>query len=165
MYTGNTIKPDNTSLDLTIKGIYGSASAKSAKITHIVSSGQPNSRLRFSFAGAGAASATEIGASPFTDGPASQRWWANPTVDVSALMVPGGNTGAYGETVSTSIFHSSSGGSYDCVALGAVVFSTAVEDVDKDGLPDALENAPVGSPLTDADGHTLPDLNGMGAAS
>ena len=61
MYTGNTIKPDNTSLDLTIKGINGSASAKSAKITHIVSSGQPNSRLRFSFAGAGAASATDNG--------------------------------------------------------------------------------------------------------
>src|SRR5688572_8456539 len=166
IYTGNTIKPENTTLGLTIKGIYGSSLNKSAKITHIVSSGQPNSRLRFSFAGAGAAGATEIGASPFSDGPASQRWWANPTADVSSLMHPEfADTGAYGETVSTSIFHSSSGGSYDCVALGAVVFSTAVEDVDKDGLPDALENAPIGSPLTDADGRTLPDLNAMGAGS
>ena len=166
IYTGNTIKPDNMTLGLTVKGIYGSSLNKSAKITHIVSSGQPNSRLRFSFAGAGAASATEIGASPFSNGPASQRWWANPTADVSSLMHPEfADTGAYGETVSTSIFHSSSAGGYDCVALGAVVFSTAIEDVDKDGLPDALENAPIGSPLTDADGRTLPDLNAMGAGS
>ena len=163
IYTGNKIKPENTALDLTIKGIYGSSSIKSAKITHILSSGQPNSRLRFSFAGAGAATATEIGASPFLDGPASQRWWANPTVDVSDLMHPEFNdTGAYGETVSTSIFHTP-GGAYDCVALGAVVFSTSIEDVDKDGLPDALENAL--SPLTDADGSTLPDLKAMGAGS
>jgi len=166
IYTGNTIKPDNMTLGLTVKGIYGSSLNKSAKITHIVSSGQPNSRLRFSFAGAGAAGATEIGASPFSNGPASQRWWANPTADVSSLMHPEfADTGAYGETVSTSIFHSSSAGGYDCVALGAVVFSTAIEDVDKDGLPDALENAPIGSPLTDADGRTLPDLNAMGAGS
>ncbi len=169
IYDGNTIKPDNTALGLTIKGFYGSAATASAKITHIVSSGQPNSRLRFSFQGA------EIGASPFTDGPASQRWWANPTVALDEDLMPGVNTGAYGETVQTSIYHSNSGGGYDCVALGAVVFSTAVEDFDKDGLPDALENAAtqtatlggqtISYSLLDADGRGLPALGGMFAGS
>jgi hypothetical protein len=161
IYGGNVIKPDlDTPLNLTIAGFYGSAANKSARITHIVSSGQPNDNLQFSFTGAGGAAAT-IAGSPFTPGPASQRWWANPTADVSALMTPNGNSSAYGETVSTSIVHSPSSGGYDCLASGAVVFSTAVEDEDSDGLPDALENAQ--TPLLDANGSELPHLFAMGA--
>ena len=41
------------------------------------------------------------------------------------------------------------------------MFSTAVADVDTDGLPDALENAP--APLLDANGSELPNLFAMGA--
>ena len=162
IYDGNLLKPNiNTPLDLTIKGFYGSAATRSAKLTHIVSSGQPNSRLKFSFKGAADNNATTIGTSPFTNGPASQRWWANPTFDVSTYMDPGNYPGEYGETVQTSIFHQPNNGSDDCVASGAVVFSTSVADVDKDGLPDALENRT--TPLKDADSRVLPNLNAMGA--
>lgn len=162
IYSGNVIKPDvATSVDLTIAGIYRSSVQRSARITHILSSGQPNSNLKVTFKGAGNTVMSVAGSNPFTAGPASQRWWANPTQNVTLAMTPGGNTGAYGETVSTSIFHSPSNGSYDCVASGAVVFSTAVADVDEDGLPDALEDAP--APLLDANGAQLPDLHAMGA--
>ena len=62
IYGGNVIKPEvNTAVNLTIKGFYGSATNKSARITHIVSSGQPNDRLQFSFTGAGGTSATISG--------------------------------------------------------------------------------------------------------
>ena len=161
IYGGNIIKPNlDTAIDLTIRGFYGSSASKSARITHIVSNGQPNTRLQFSFTGAGGA-VTTIGGNPFTSGPGSQRSWANPTADVSALMTPNGNTSAYGETVSTSIFHSPASGPKDCVSSGAVVFSTAVADVDTDGLPDALENAQ--TPLLDAEGTEPPNLFAMGA--
>ena len=66
----------------------------------------------------------------------------------STLMDPGNYPGEYGETVQTSIVHQPNNGSDDCVASGAVVFSTSVADVDKDGLPDALENRT--TPLKDA---------------
>ena len=64
----------------------------------------------------------------------------------------------------TSILHQPNNGSDDCVASGAVVFSTSVADVDKDGLPDALENR-TDAALKDADDDVLPNLNAMGAGS
>src|SRR5262249_23221281 len=57
----------------------------------------------------------------------------------------------------------------DCLTTGAVVFSTAVEDLDNDGLPDGLEDVSgsvLGHPtysLKDPDGTELPNLRDMGA--
>ncbi len=69
----------------------------------------------------------------------------------------------FGETVTTTVDHQPANGSDDCLTWGAVIFSTAVADVDDDGLPDGLEDNPAG--LTDPDGRVLPNLNAMGAAS
>jgi hypothetical protein len=169
IYQGNNRKPSlDLALTQTIQGFYGSAqTGRSAKLTHIVASGQPNNNLKFGFtAGAPGSPETVIGDSPFTSGPASQRWWASPTYDVTPLMQPGTNSGAYGETVSTRIFHSPPTGGDDCVASGAVIFSTSVQDGDNDGLPDALEDS--ASVLKDpppADSTPLPNLKAMGAGS
>jgi hypothetical protein len=63
-----------------------------------------------------------------------------------------------------------SGTTYDCNAWAAVVFQTDVADVDGDGIPDGVEDAPSGSPLHDPptaaepNGPVLPDLHAMGAS-
>jgi VCBS repeat-containing protein len=145
-----------------LQGFYKSSSAtKSAQITHIIGSGQPNKNERVFFDDG---SNTQISPpDPITGGSSSQRGWSTLTYDVSALMNPGNNVaGGYGETATTRIDHSGGGG-YDCLALGAVIFSTAVADADGDGIPDGLEDAPSG--LKDPDGQALPNLNAMGASS
>ena len=78
-------------------------------------------------------------------------------------MTPGNNsTGGYGETATTSVEHTGGGG-YDCVTWNAIVFRTAIADVDQDGLPDALESA--ATPLKDPNNQTLPHLSAMGATT
>src|SRR5207249_3075869 len=65
----------------------------------------------------------------------------------------------------TTVDHSNSS-PYDCLAWGAMVFSTPVVDSDKDGLPDALEaSGMAGSlPWKNPDDRPLPDLHAMGAS-
>src|SRR5262249_20409959 len=72
----------------------------------------------------------------------------------------------YGETATTTIDHSGGGG-YDCLTLGAIIFSTAVADNDHDGIPDALESprATAGLPPKDPNGQTPPHLRAMGATT
>ena len=78
-------------------------------------------------------------------------------------MQPGSNAGGgYGETVTTTVDHPGGGG-HDCLAWAAVAFSTAVADVDNDGLPDGVEDAV--APLKDPNDQELPNLYGMGASS
>ncbi|HXV68794.1 MAG TPA: Ig-like domain-containing protein, partial [Nitrospira sp.] len=71
--------------------------------------------------------------------------------------------GGYGQTATTILRHQPPNGGYDCISWGAIVFSTAVEDIDGDGLPDGLEDATGG--LLDPDGEELPNLNAMGGGS
>ncbi len=73
------------------------------------------------------------------------------------------NSAGFGETRHDDSRSFAASGSDDCLTWGAVIFSTAVADVDDDGLPDGLEDNPAG--LTDPDGRVLPNLNAMGAAS
>ena len=159
IYNGMHIQGSiDESTTLNIQGFYKrSSSISSAKVTHIVGSGQPNSRDRILFNGL--VKATD----PFKIGSASQRGWDNPTYDVSAQMNGATNSTQYGETVTTTIDHQPTTGGYDCVTSGAVVFSTAVEDIDEDGLPDGLEDA--SGLLKDPDGTELPKLHAMGAGS
>ena len=65
------------------------------------------------------------------------------------------------ETATTTVYHQPPNGGYDCLSWGAIVFSTAVADVDGDGLPDKLETTAAG--LKDPDGKDLPNLQKMGA--
>ena len=69
----------------------------------------------------------------------------------------------FGETATTSVYHQPPNGGYDCITWGAIALSTAVADMDGDGLPDGLEDAAAG--LKDPDGKDLPNLNAMGADS
>jgi hypothetical protein len=144
-----------------LQGFYKSSAAKSAQLTHIIGSGQPNKNERIFF---NDGSDTQISPSdPINGGSSSQRAWSTLTYDVSALMNPGNNSaGGYGETATTRVDHAGGGG-YDCLTWGAIIFSTAVADVDGDGLPDGLEDAASG--LTDPNGQALPNLNAMGASS
>src|SRR5204863_1346743 len=84
--------------------------------------------------------------------------------NVSTLMTPRHNAGAFGETATTMVDHPG-GGAYDCLTWAAVIFSTAVADVDHDGIPDGLEDSPVAGGLKDPNGMRLPDLHAMGASS
>jgi hypothetical protein len=159
IYDGIHVLPPDTPMSQQLQGFYQSAATKSAKLTHIAASGQKNPTERLSFNG------SLIATDPFPDSSkaASDRAWANPTFDVSSLM-PGGPAPEYGETAVTGLTHHRSS-PYECLTWGAVIFSTAVQDADGDGIPDGIEDAPVGSPRRHPSGELLPDLAAMGAGS
>ena len=140
-----------------LRGFYKSSLAKSAQITHILAGGQPNNRERILFRDNTTTDTPISGPDPVSAGSASQRSWATLTYDVHDYMNPATSVSGYGETATTTIDHT--GGGYDCLAMSAVVFSTAVADKDGDGIPDGLEDADGG--LTDADGKALPNLHAM----
>jgi Bacterial Ig domain len=158
IYNGNGRLTLDDPLERSLQGFYKSASTPSAKITYIVASGQPNNNDKISF------NDVQIAADAFAAGSASQRAWAeNASYDVSSLMNLGTTSSVYGETVKTKVYHQPGTGGEDCLNWGAVIFSTAVADLDHDGLPDGLEDASAG--LKDPDGQDLPNLNAMGASS
>ncbi len=166
VFEGAYAQPDAAGVTLAqnLSGFYKSASAKSAKLTHIVGSGGNNMKESVAFNG------TVVSAGdPFPQtSPSSDRSWANPTFVVSQLM-PGGNfNDGHGESATTTI-QVSNASPAACRVSSAVIFSTAVADVDGDGLPDGLEDAANGlnDPPTSsaAAGDALPNLNQMGASS
>ena len=154
-YDGRYRQPDlNTPMVQTLQGFYKSAlTNKSAKLTHIVASGQPNNKDRIFFndgpttgqPGYDATNGYQQATDPVFGGTSSQRGWSQNTVldpslyrdvtyNVSNFMNPGnvsypGNPppGNYGETATTTLDHTQ-GGSYDCLVWGAIIFSTAVDD-------------------------------------
>src|SRR5204862_1347043 len=136
---------------------------KIAKLTQIVGSAQPNGTDRMFFDNG--TSTTPIATNPFGGtSNSSDRGWADKTVDVTSLM-PGSLDHVnpmYGESVTTTVDHTNIS-PYDCLSWGAIVFSTTEADVDSDGLPDGLEDAPGG--LRDAGASPLPNLNAMTASS
>ena len=153
LYDGISVQRPGATFTQHLQGFYQSASTRSARVTHIVGSGQPNNKETLSFNGG------IVQNDPFQSlGSSSERGWSTNTVaDVSRFM-PGSAGSEYGETAVTSVSHSNSS-PYECLAWAAVVFSTAVEDVDHDGLPDGLETAQ----LRDPGGDLLPNLQAMGA--
>jgi hypothetical protein len=162
IYDGLYIQLPGETMSQQLQGIYRSAANKSARVTHIAASGQKNPTERLFFNGTRIAGAPNL-PEPFPDSPtASDRAWANPTYDVSSLMVPDENPTGYGETVTTAVDHTKEN-PYECITWSAVIFSTAIEDADRDGIPDGIEDA--ASPLTDPTGVVLPDLHAMGANS
>ena len=172
VYDGLHVQPSVSAvMTQRLQGFYKSAAnPKSARLTHIVASGQPNGTERLYFNN-GQPSDTILASDPFSGGSASQRWWGATTHEVGDLMTPGnGADSGFGETATTRVEHSGGGKSgYDCLTWGAIVFSTTVADVDHDGLPDGIEDAttrlsdPPSS--TRPEGQPLPDLRAMGASS
>ena len=187
-YEGLYIQPSLTDpMNQKLRGFYRSAANKSAKVTSISGNGQPNNNERVFF---NDGTNTQVSPpDPLFGGSSSQRGWSqhetteiptpgvsrDVTYNVSSLMNPGNNSsGGYGETARFTVDHTQ-GGSYDCLTWGAVIFSTAVADIDPandpsnpnapigDGIPDGLEDAT--SALKDPDDVVLPNLNAMGANS
>src|SRR5262249_9416388 len=156
LYDGVFVQPPGRSMDQRIRGFLQSSSAnRAAKLTHIVSGGPQDRIERLWFNG------SQVATDPFGAAADSSidRAWSSPTFNVSALM-PGQNAGgAYGEEVTTKVDYRQSV-PHACLAWAAVVFSTAVQDTDGDGLVDALESR---SGLRTPDDHALPDLHAMGA--
>ncbi len=152
---GVYVQPQGATTTQTLQGFYKSSPTPSAKITYIAGTGAKNPNERIFFNG------TLIATNPFPDSnKSSDRGWANPTFNVSSLMSMDTNQLDYGETATTTIDHTKAT-PYECLTLGAIMFSTAVKDDDHDGLPDGLEDAAAG--LKDPDGVSLPNLYAMGA--
>jgi hypothetical protein len=82
------------------------------------------------------------------------------------------NHDGYGETVTTRVDHTKTT-PYDCLTWAAIIFSSAVPDLEGDGLPDVAENSSTDGPVNpvtdnhwkDPSGKLLPDLHAMGAGS
>jgi hypothetical protein len=167
IYDGVHAQAQGTTTTQTLQGFYRSAPTKSARLTAIVGSGADNKHERLLFNG------TVVATNPFPApiDSSSDRGWANPTFDVSALMSASVSDAGFGETATLRIDHGPTNARstpYECLALGAVVFSTTVADADADGLPDGIEDAPAGlkDPPTPAypDGAPIPNLHAMGAS-
>ena len=129
----------------TLKGFYQAGT--SAKITHIVGSGQLNKSEVLYYNGA------PLATNPFRSSLGPQ--WDNPTFEVPA------NAGA--SQVTTSVDHAGFN-SFDCLTWAAVVFRTTVQDSDGDGLLDVWETSTAASPIVDPAGQALPALGDMGAS-
>jgi hypothetical protein len=157
LFDGIAIIPDvnGATLSQRIPGIYQSSATKSARLTYILGHGQPNGTERLFFNGT--QNPQLIDTDPFQGtSNASDRGWTTATYDVSTRM-PGLNfADGFGETVTTTVKHVNQS-PYDCLSWGAIVFSTAVADVDSDGIPDGIEDS-VGGLTLDANGDTLPDV-------
>jgi hypothetical protein len=176
IYDGIDIQQSLTdTMSKTIRGFYQSAETKSARLTHIVGSGQPNNNERITFdvpSGNGTVSTTVSPLDPIAGASSSERAWATLTYDVGSLMnppAPKTSLTGYGETVTTTLAHVPGNGGYDCLASAAVIFSTAVADRDHDGLPDGIEDTTEGlkDPPTSEfpNGAPLPKLHAMGAGT
>ena len=130
-----------------IKGFYDGGA--SAKLTHIVGSGQANKSEILRFNGA------TVATNPFRSsaGPG----WDNQTytVDANGAALVGLPT-----EVTTSVDHEGFS-SFDCLTWAAVVYETPVKDTDGDGLLDAWETS---SNLVDPNGQPLPNLAAMDAS-
>src|SRR5262249_11397994 len=138
LYDGVYAQAEGHALSQTLRGFYQHA-GNAAKMTQIVGSGVTNGKTQLFFNGTGASSL--VAQSPFPGlSPSSDRSWSNPTFSNPAYpnfsMQNTGFADGYGETATTTIDHTNTN-PYDCVTLGAIVFSTPIVDADGDGLPDA----------------------------
>jgi hypothetical protein len=164
IYDGVYAQAQGTTMSLTMKGFYQSVQDDEARLTHIVGSGAANSGERLLVSGVNPV----LNPFPGPIGGGADRGWASYTVPM-AKWTPGTEAG-YGETVTTSVDHGARNQNstpYECLSWAATIFSTAVADDDKDGLPDGIEAATAGlkDPPTLAfpTGRPLPNLNAMGA--
>jgi hypothetical protein len=166
LYDGPAAQAQGTITTQALRGFYRSAAQPSARLTALVGTGADNRSDRLLFNGR--LLATNAVPAPIDGG--SDRGWASPTFDVSALMKFSTSSDSYGETATVRFDHGANAQAstpYECPSLAAVIFSTAVADVDADGLPDGIEDAPNGlkDPPTPAfpGGQPLPNLHAIGA--
>ena len=128
-----------------IKGFYDGG--RSARLTHIVGSGQANKSEVLRFNG------TRVATNPFdsSEGPG----WDNYTVAIDGVELVGLPT-----EVTTSVDHEGFS-TFDCLTWAATIYETPVKDTDGDGLLDAWETATKVAPVKDPYGQDLPYLGDM----
>ena len=111
---------------LTLSGFYQSSPTKSAQITHLIASGQPNNNERVSFEDGKTHTPTVISPArnPIVGASSSERAWSALTYTtpvtnaMQPLTQPAELTG-FGETVTTTISHVPGSGGYDCLTSGS----------------------------------------------
>ena len=160
-------KTEGATLQQPIRGIYQSRADSDARLTQIAAASQPNGTDRLFFSSSRATTLLANDPFPGTSN-ASDRSWTASTANIGQLqlMTPGTARQPYdgfGETVTVTVDHTKLT-PYDCLSWGAIIFSTAVADIDDDGAPDGVEDRVAGLHL-DADGSELPNLPAMGGSS
>ncbi len=147
IYDGSyTVDNSSRTMSQTVKGFYQPAlSNRNARITYIVGSGQANKNENLLLDG------SLLAVSPF--GGTSGESWDNRTFAI--------DPGADGSL--TTVVDTNGVGGADCLTFGAIVFKTAVQDADGDGLLDVWEESTVEAPVIDPNGQALPPLGAMGA--
>jgi hypothetical protein len=155
MYEGGvTIDNSLRTWSLDVGGFYQPAAvAPDAKITYLVGSGQPNKYENVYFSYPGSPPVLLKPWNPFSASNGAN--WDSPSFSVSL-----GNSPTTVSQVTTTVDTAGLSGS-DCLTVSGVLFKTAVQDTDGDGLLDAWESSP---PPTNPYGVQLPDLAAMGAS-
>ena len=156
VYDGIAVQSPGTVTSQRLRGFLQSASTPSAKLTVIGGSGANNSTDRLFFKDSLLATNGFVASAA----PTSDRSWSSQTHVVTSMMPGVDPADGYGEQVTATIDHTNAS-PYDCLSIGAMIFSTSVQDGDADGIPDRLEEI---SGLLNPDGTPLPDLYGMGAS-
>ena len=137
-----------------MRGHYKAAAVPNARISYIVGSGQADKGDAIVAPGGGYVVNPFVGA----NGPAWDTFtYPRPNTSDPAIVVAPTEVST---TITTDV---QLPGGRDCITPAAIVFKTAVEDTDGDGLLDVWETATTGSPLSDPRGRQLPPLGSMGA--
>ena len=146
-----TMDQSTQGMSQSIKWFYDGTA--SAKLTHIVGSGQ-NNKSEILWFNKELPGETVIEVNPFWSSAGPN--WDNRTftIDANKKPLPGLPT-----EVRTSVDHQGLG-TFDCLTWAAIIYATPVNDDDFDGLLNAWESSP---PPTDPYGVQLPDLAAMGA--
>src|SRR5688572_17613472 len=158
VYDGVHVQAKGTSTQQKIRGFLQSAGG-AAKVTQITSRGAANATDQVTFAGSGA---NTVAGNLFAGSlsPDSDRSWIDSTIDVTPSM-PGMGAGEYGEQLTMTSLYTAPA-TYGCQTWSAIAFSTAIPDVDNDGLIDLLETEAVSS-YKDPAGNAYPQLHALGA--
>jgi len=158
LYDGGYTMDQSTQLmSQTIKGFY-QAKDTTARITHIVGSGQLNKSEVLRLPGKLPITEQNFLVNPFTGFAGAS--WDNPTYDLHNVTVT--SSADYGDSVTTSVDHEGFS-AFDCLSWGAVIYRTAVLDTDGDGLLNMWETSSSTAPVKDPNGRDLPYLQDIGA--
>ena len=147
---GFTMNQGNPKLTQPLLGWYQALNGGSpASVTQIVANGQPN--FTESIRLTAGSSELFLTTNKF-NGPS----WDTYT---EGFTMPGGASSA-----TLTVERGGTSGSFDCLSWGAVVLTTKVQDFDKDGIVDVLEQQSTSGTITDPNtGEKLPNLYAMGA--
>ena len=161
LFDGITLQSDGALAQNVFGFLQSSTGATSAKLTHIIGSNGANKTDQIWFSDGRRRQLLATNAIVPNGSPASDRVWAATTFDVGSRMPGRDDNDGFGETVWTYVDHKKKSPGA-CLSFAAVVFSTTVQDTDRDGLIDKHEDV---SGLMSPDRVRLPDLRAMGANS